>query len=67
MEKLKEDQMINVIVANVIALCVYVFVLNNLWDVMPADISLLGRLLSFSLILVSPFIAYKLYKRNLDY
>lgn len=59
--------MINVIFANLIALCVYVFVLNNLWDVMPADISLFGRSLGFSLILVSPFIAYMLYKRNPEY
>jgi len=59
--------MIKVALANVLALCVYVFVLNNLWDVMPADISLLGRVLSFGLILVSPFIAYKIYRRNLQY
>lgn len=59
--------MIKVALANLVALCVYLFVLNNLWDVMPADISLLGRILGFCLILVSPFIAYKIYRRNLEY
>jgi len=59
--------MLKVALANVVALCVYVFVLNNLWDVMPADISLLGRALSFGLIILSPFIAYKIYRRNLEY
>jgi len=59
--------MIKIALANAVALCVYVFVLNNLWDVMPADISLLGRALSFALILLSPFIAYKIYRRNLEY
>ena len=59
--------MIKVVLANVMALCVYVFVLNNFWDVMPADIGLLGRLLGFGLILLSPFITYKLYRKNLRY
>jgi len=60
-------KMIKVVLANVMAICVYLFVLYNLWDVMPADINLLGRLLGFVLILVSPFITYKLYRRNLEY
>jgi len=59
--------MIKIVLANVMAICVYLFVLYNLWDVMPADISLLGRLLGFVLILISPFITYKLYRRNLEY
>jgi hypothetical protein len=59
--------MAKVISAYVIALCVYVFVLNNLWDVLPAEMNLSVRLAGFSLIIFSPFIAYRLYKNNLDY
>jgi hypothetical protein len=59
--------MAKVISAYVIALCVYVFVLSNLWDVMPAEMNLSARLAGFSLIIFSPFIAYKLYKNSLDF
>lgn len=59
--------MIKVVLANLMAICVYLFVLYNFWDVVPADIGLLGRLLGFVLILLAPFITYKLYRRNLEY
>jgi len=59
--------MLKVVIANVMALCVYVFVLNNLWDVMPDDFGLLGRVFGFGLILLSPFITYSLYRKNLRY